>query len=378
MSFSQATLITRIRRILNDDPYLDTCQEVMDTTETGLDVTDGTQYAAGTTIEFQDDGELCYVKSVASNTLTVVRNYGYSVTTTAGTGTGHNQYVQIARRPLFQYTQITDAISGAINGLWPYVYKSTLDSVTPVAGTKWYNVTSPAAITLSTIATGATAVATTASAHGLGVGEAITIAGTNTAAYHASWVVSAVSSPTVFSFYVGTALGNATGGTVTSISGSVPKEISSAVQATTATTPVPFYYGINRGAYPIDLVNNVPTSIAASGRAYHIPFLNNTTNQILVNGIAPVTPTVTSGAYADLSDGLQTDCVSYYAVARLVASTDISRTTQEDITMGDESVTSGKRTSISAFWDQKGRMERNKWEQELKIILPRMQKWGHF
>jgi hypothetical protein len=220
-------------------------------------------------------------------------------------------------------------------------------------------------------------VGTTATPHGLSVGEPIVIAGTDVSAYHANWVVSAVGSATTFSFYVGTALGNATGGTVTSLTGAIPMEISSVAQVTTDTPATVFYYGVSRAAYPADILYNVPTAIASSGTAYYIPYLRNTTNNIIVTGITRVTDAVAGGSYTDLTDGTQVDCVTYYAVARLIASLDVSRTTQEDIGMGDQSVTPTTRTRVAAYWDQRGLEERNKWKMELEITLPRRKKWGH-
>lgn len=290
---STGSLISQIRRILNDNPRIDTCLEAMDSSETGLDVGDGTLYSEGVVVEFQDNGEQCLIKSVSSNTLTVIRGYKG---TTAST---HDNNTTICVDPVFQYIQVAQAISASINGLYPYVYKELNDTITPVSGTKWYDSAAPTML-----------------------------------------------------------------------------EISSATQITADGTDV-FYYGVDRGAYPLDILHNVPTAIAASGVGYRVPFLRNTVNDININGIAPLTDTTSSGTYVDFSEGVQTDCIIYYAVARLIGATDISRTTQEDIGMSDESVKPGSRTQLSAYWDNKARQERNKWQMELEITLPRRKKWGH-
>lgn len=304
MSYSKQTLVAEIRRLLNDNPSQDTCTEAMTTTETDLDVADGTQYAAGGIVEFQDDGEQCLIQSIASNTLTVVRNYGFSVGTTAGTGTTHSINTAILRDPIFPYKHVTDAVSASIAGLWPYVYKEVTDAITPTPGTRWYNVSTASIAML---------------------------------------------------------------------------ELSSAIQATTDVQPVPFYYGTNRGAYPIELRFNIPTAVAANGMAYYIPFHKNLTNAIQISGIGKVTDTETvAGTYDDFSAGVQADCISYYTVSRLIASTDISRTTQEDIGMGDKTVASGSRTRIASYWQDRALQERNKWKMELDVTLPRIKKWGHF
>ncbi len=302
MAFSQATMIARIRSVLNDNPFLDTAAEAMDTTETGLDVTSGTNYSAGQVVEFQDDGELCYITSVSTNTLNVIRNYKFSVTATAGTGTSHSNGVAIARGPLFEYAEVTDAVRASINGLYPFAYKLKTDSLTPnTDGNKWYD-----------------------------------------------------------------------------LDDSEILEISSAVQIVgTAPTSTIWLYGASRGAYPIDIVEGIPTAKLASGRGYYIPFLKDTSNTILVNGIAKLVSNPSGGSYADLTEGVQTDCVAYYAVARLIASTDISRMTQEDIAQGDTTIRPLARTQLSQVWEKRAYDERFKWEQELKLKVPRRQVWGH-
>jgi hypothetical protein len=153
MSFSRATLVQRVRNVLDDNPYIDLCAEAMDTTEVGLDVTDGTQYAAGQIVEFQDDGEQCYVTGVSSNTLTVIRNYNFSVTATAGTGTSHSQFAQMAVNPTYKYAQIVDAITAVIRSeLYPYVYKTLTYTLTPQTnGLHYYELDDAAANSASLI-----------------------------------------------------------------------------------------------------------------------------------------------------------------------------------------------------------------------------------
>jgi hypothetical protein len=75
------------------------------------------------------------------------------------------------------------------------------------------------ALTITAIATGTTAVVTTSAAHGLSVGDAVTIAGVTPSGYNGKWAVTAVGSSTTFSIYVGTALGAGTAfGTATGLS----------------------------------------------------------------------------------------------------------------------------------------------------------------
>jgi hypothetical protein len=299
MAFSRITLVTRIRHILNDNPFADICTEAMDTTETGLDVADTTKYEVGCMVEFQDDGEQCYVTALPSGTtLTVIRGYNSAA---PGTGTSHNISTAIVRDPVFQFVQITDAVESVLRSFWPYVYKEVPLTLTPnTDGNKWYNVTN----------------------------------------------------------------GDTTGEMM---------ELSSAVQLVgTGATSTVFRYGERGDVYPIFLMNNLPTAKVTSGQGIYIPFIRDATNSILVTGIGRLTATFSTPNYTDIEDGVQVDCVTYYAVARLVAESDITRSTQEDTTMGDQTVVPGRRTEIASFWEAKGLEKRHQWQEELRIKTPRM------
>ena len=300
MALAKATVVRRIRRILNDNPWVDICTEAMDTTETDLSVADTTKWDVGAVLEFSDDGERCLVTALASATvLTVIRNYDGA---SPGTGTSHSINAQVYRDPLFPYDAINDAIDASIHAnLWPHVYKLVSATITPVSGTQWYEIDEAASN----------------STEMLGLSQVAQLD-----------------------------LGSPTG---------------------------MYLYGERRSEYPVKLHRGVPTSLAGSGVAIYIPRLRNATNSITVRGIGRVTNTLSSTDYADLTDGVQAEAVIYFAVARLVAATDIARTTQEDINMTDETVVSGRRTSVGAYWFEKAVQARRAWEQDLAISLPR--KW---
>lgn len=100
---------------------------------------------------------------------------------------------------------------------------NTVENLVTRVGDQWYAEraakVSGSAVTLTALSNATSCVATTSGAHGLGVGDPITIAGVTPSGYNGSWVVSAVSSSTSFTFYVGTALGAGTVfGTVTGLS----------------------------------------------------------------------------------------------------------------------------------------------------------------
>ena len=90
-----------------------------------------------------------------------------------------------------------------------------------------------------------------------------------------------------------------------------------------------------------------------------------------MNGIGKITDTVSGSNYSDLTDGLEVECVQFLAVAELVAATDISRVTQEDIEMGLASVNSGQRTGVAAYWERKGLVRKAQWQLDLMTNLPR-------
>ena len=293
MAFAKATLISRVRKSLNDNPFVDVCTEAMDTTETDLSVADTTKYDVGAIVEFQDDGERCLVTALASATvLTVIRNFDGA---TPGTGTTHAINGQILRDPVFPYNTIVEEIEASLRGLWPHVYKLKAYTITPVAGTTWYELDD--------------------------------------------------------------------GGDI-----STAMEISGVVQSVNSK---PFWYGTRRGSYPVEIYHNVPTTIAGSGVAVNIPFLRSTATNITVNTIAKITAATSGSNYTDISEGIQADTIRYFAVAGCIANTDISRMTQEDISMSDESVRPMSRTQLSMFWENKAIRERRKWEHELRVTLPR-------
>jgi hypothetical protein len=141
MAFSQATLVNRVRRRLGDDPFLDTCTEAMDATETDLSVADTTKYSVGSVVEFLDDGEQCLITALFSATvLTVQRNHNLSVTATAGTGTTHAINTLIATDPPHKFQNVAEAIDEVIQSLWPHVYTSVEATITPSASNPYYSV----------------------------------------------------------------------------------------------------------------------------------------------------------------------------------------------------------------------------------------------
>lgn len=307
MTYTQQNSVKNIRAILHDNPWHDISAEVMDTTEVGLDVTDGTKWSAGDIVEFQDDGEQCLVQSISSNTLTIIRNYLFSVGATAGTGTTHVTSGDIVKNPTFTYSEIKQAISFVIDDLWPYVYKKTTFSLTPqTTGNNWYELD-----------------------EGSNVCTALELS-------------------------------------------SVWQEIGT----TGAATSYYFQYGARGKSYPIQMHLNVPTAKAGSGVAVYIPYLRDTTNAILVNAISPITDTLSGTTYQDFSAGVEANAIHGLAIARLIATTDVDRTTQQDVNMSNQSSPPGSRTRVASYWEAEGKASRRKWEMKLRTTLPRLSENG--
>lgn len=138
MSYSQATLVQRIRYELGDRPWEDSSCTAASASSTITGATSGA-WVKGDIGEFLEDGDTFLVISESSGTITATRSYWGS------TGAGHTSK-RVLKNPRYTFTEITNAITAVINGkLFPRVYKSVAATVTPdAANTQWYNLASVA------------------------------------------------------------------------------------------------------------------------------------------------------------------------------------------------------------------------------------------
>jgi hypothetical protein len=136
MAVSTADLIPRVRDLLGDRPW-QTTGTAADASTTSVTVPDGTRWAAGNVGEFQDNGEQVLVSSVAGNTLTVVRGY-------AGTTAQAHSSIALVRDPTYTYRQVLQALTWAVQNLWPYAWKTETISITPDATKDWYDASTTA------------------------------------------------------------------------------------------------------------------------------------------------------------------------------------------------------------------------------------------
>lgn len=136
MAFSRATLVSRVRHILNDNPFYETGLTVAAAGTTSVTVADSTKYDVGDVLEWQDDGDQMLVTAVPNaTTLTVARNHN-------GTTAAAHSSITAAKNPVFQYIQITDAVTATLIGLYPHVYRRVSVTLTPnTDGNKYYEFT---------------------------------------------------------------------------------------------------------------------------------------------------------------------------------------------------------------------------------------------
>lgn len=136
MAFSKATLISRIRGTVGDNPYVEPNSDTAAANDVTITVPDGTKWSAGDILEWQEDGDQAYVRSITGNDLTVFRSWNG---TTATAHDGSVTAKQVAQNPSFKYIEVERAIEAAIQSLWPFVYKLETVTVTPDTTKNWYN-----------------------------------------------------------------------------------------------------------------------------------------------------------------------------------------------------------------------------------------------
>jgi len=134
VAYSQATLIKRIRKEVDDEPWETTASGSITNSATTLAVPDGTQWVAGDRLEW-DDGtdEVALVQGVSVNNLTPLKR-GHNGTTAVA----HATAVPLLKNPEFEYGEIAEAISSTIEGLWPFVWAVSTTDITAVAGKRFY------------------------------------------------------------------------------------------------------------------------------------------------------------------------------------------------------------------------------------------------
>ena len=136
MAYSRATLVQRIRYLLQDTPAADNITGAYTAAGLTLTVTDATLYDKGDLLEFKADGDTFLVNSAAGTTVTML---AAGLSWDGSTNADHASGAAFFLRPAFRYLAILEAIEDTILELWPWAWKVTTDTVTPVSGTRWYD-----------------------------------------------------------------------------------------------------------------------------------------------------------------------------------------------------------------------------------------------
>jgi hypothetical protein len=136
MAFSKATLVQEVRYALNDTPPADSITGSYSAAGLTLSVADATLYDKGDILEFKTDGDTFLVDSASGTTITMI---AAGLSWDGSINANHASGAIFFLRPAFRYLQIVEAIEETILTLWPYGYKAVTDTLTPVAGTKWYD-----------------------------------------------------------------------------------------------------------------------------------------------------------------------------------------------------------------------------------------------
>lgn len=135
MVYAKASLVQDIRHMLQDNPW----ETTSTTTGTGTPVAvpDGTKWAVGDIGEWSYTGtvggEQFLVQSISSNNLTVLRGYNGT------TAEAHTSGDRVLKNPRYSTIQIADAVDRVIDSLFPTAWKAASSTITPAAGTKWYD-----------------------------------------------------------------------------------------------------------------------------------------------------------------------------------------------------------------------------------------------
>lgn len=121
MATALDVLVQRTRRFMRDYPFpADTTLASLSNAVTTVPVGDGTQFAKNKVIEV--DYEVMLVTAVSINNLTVRRGWAGS------TAVSHGTTSTVAIHPAFFSVEIIDALNGAKDEMYPYVYRPVNDT----------------------------------------------------------------------------------------------------------------------------------------------------------------------------------------------------------------------------------------------------------
>lgn len=130
-------MVRRVRDILGEDIKWQTLATAGSGADTTIDVTDGTDWNEGSILEWEADGDQAYVQSVAANVLTVIRSVN-------GTTGASHAATAATKDPLYPFIKVSDAIDATIQTLWPWAWKTTEVSISPLTTKIYYDLANEA------------------------------------------------------------------------------------------------------------------------------------------------------------------------------------------------------------------------------------------
>lgn len=140
MAVSVPTLVKRVRRELQDEPWEDLLSAAVAAAGTAtVSVVNPSSWAEGDRMEFDDDtGDVARVKSTANGANPVPIKRGHN----GSTAIGHADASTVVKNPAYEYNAIVDAVNDAIAALWPDAWVAVAArNLVPVAGVRWYAAT---------------------------------------------------------------------------------------------------------------------------------------------------------------------------------------------------------------------------------------------
>lgn len=135
MTYAVATIVQQIRHMLRDTPQVDVLTGSYTAAGVSLTVADATKYDVGDELEFAD-GDTFVVTAASGTTITTVAGL---LSWQGSTNANHSSGAFFFLKPAYRYVQIIEAIDATIGEMWPYAWKATTDTITPVAGTYYYD-----------------------------------------------------------------------------------------------------------------------------------------------------------------------------------------------------------------------------------------------
>lgn len=138
MAVNAETLLKRVRKMLDDEPWEDYLSAGYTAASGSVSVVQPTQWAEGDRMEVDDgSGNILRVKTTPSGNPISVKG-GHNDTVDANASSG----ATVLRNPSFEHDEIAHSIQRTIDGLWPFVWVKDTLNLTAATGVHIYPVSS--------------------------------------------------------------------------------------------------------------------------------------------------------------------------------------------------------------------------------------------